>query len=262
MSGTETGVNVSAWERIMEKSCAVYYLIDPETKEIRYVGISVNPRQRYRAHLTTREKSRCACWIKSLRGRCAVPHMRIIAWVQDEEEAKRIEVGLIARLSNLTNLTDGGDGGVLPEACAKMSVSHHGVKLSESHRAAQSAGQRKRYENLEARMKMKVAADRAWSNPESRVRASAASTGRRMPAEACERIRATLMGHKVTEEARAKMSVGHKGKTHSVETRAKMSASHKGHITTEETRQKISFVKRQRAIERIEQEIEILRSQL
>ena len=212
------------------KHYAVYYLIDPETQEKRYVGISNDPYRRFHAHLdaTAHPRRHSACWIRGLQTRGLRPILRVAALVQSQEEAKRVEIALIAQLPGLTNISEGGEGG-------------SGVRWSEERKAAQAARMRERYRDPRARAKLGEATKRGWDNPESRARASKASAGRRMSEEAKTRIATTLTGHAVSTETREKLRRAISGKKHTEETRLKMSQSHRGHLTSEEARLKISI---------------------
>lgn len=211
----------------MSKLCAVYYLVDPETFEIRYVGISTDPRRRYSAHLKDQSHAQrhSSCWIRGLTLRGLKPVLRIAVYTQTQAEAKRIEIALIAKLPNLTNISSGGEGGT-------------NVRWSDERKAAHSARMRERYQDPEARARHGEATKRGWDNPESRARASIASTGRVQSMETRAKKSATLMGHTLSQEAIAKIAASHTGTVASLETRAKMSASHMGHVVSAESRAK------------------------
>lgn len=112
----------------------IYCLQDPDTLEIRYIGKTVNPKQRYSAHL--RDDSQChrANWIKNLRQQNKMPLMAIIEEAVGEYDWQAAEAYWIAWARahglNLTNSTDGGDGVVnlCPEAKARMSTAWIGRK--------------------------------------------------------------------------------------------------------------------------------------
>lgn len=148
-----------------KKLTSLYVLVCPIEKIVRYVGISVDARDRYRRHLKpprqgeSRRKER---WLRSIARRGAQPIMRVVASALDRATATRMEIALIARMreivgKRLTNLTDGGDGtlGVRLTAAAvvargaasrrvwsdpayrlAMSERHRGVAKSDAHRRA------------------------------------------------------------------------------------------------------------------------------
>ena len=90
----------------------IYTLSDPITNEIRYVGKTINIKERYRKHLEniTKRKTYLYSWMKSLNN---FPIMEIIDEVEDDWQFW--EQYWISQLKtwgfNLTNLTKGGDGG-------------------------------------------------------------------------------------------------------------------------------------------------------
>lgn len=195
------------------RPCAVYYLIDPRNEKIRYVGISLDPKRRYLAHLKPVGSRYSACWVRSLIKAGLRPTLRIAVWLQNVEEAKRVEISLIASHSDLTNLSTGGEGG-------------SGVWFSAERRAAHGLRVKERYKDPEARKRHSEAAKLGWENPEARARASLASTGRHMSEEAKVKIKNALLGHAVTDEMRSKLRAANIGRLASVEIRAKMRVAH------------------------------------
>lgn len=101
---------------VQVKSFSIYYLLDPTNGRVRYVGYSRDPGERYGAHLmqSFQRKTHKERWIASLIDRDQYPIMSVRCVVQGAEEAKRIEVLLIASLRqrgvDLVNTTRGGDG--------------------------------------------------------------------------------------------------------------------------------------------------------
>ena len=93
----------------------IYILIDPITLEIRYVGKTNNPYQRFRHHLVSsaNPKSHKRNWINSLREEGLKPIMQIIDEVE-EIEWQFWEQYWIVQLKcwgfDLVNHTAGGDG--------------------------------------------------------------------------------------------------------------------------------------------------------
>lgn len=211
----------------MEKPCAIYYLVDPITSLVRYIGLSVNPIRRYKTHISTLDLAHRSCWVKSLAEQGFTPILRVLVWVQNVEEAKRLEIALIAKHQNLTNISTGGEGGT-------------GVWFSVERRRAHGDRMRERYRNPEARAKQSEAAKKGWENLESRAKASAASTGRMQSSEVRAAKSLKLMGHEVTPESRLKMRLSHTGVPLSEETKAKMSATRMGHTVSLEARAKAS----------------------
>ncbi|WP_395762368.1 GIY-YIG nuclease family protein [Elizabethkingia anophelis] len=75
---------------IKESTHYVYLLKCPLTNVVKYVGVSMNPKVRYRAHLNGFDnKAKCE-WIQSLKSEGLLPVMEIV-----ESCDKRVEVGAI-----------------------------------------------------------------------------------------------------------------------------------------------------------------------
>lgn len=93
----------------------VYSLSDPITEYIKYIGISKNPKERYRKHLTCKGKSLKSNWIKSLLSKEQKPIMTLIDSCNTREEVNIKEKYWIIKYRDwgfdLKNMTDGGDGG-------------------------------------------------------------------------------------------------------------------------------------------------------
>lgn len=199
----------------------IYALIDPRTKEIRYIGKADNPTYRCMKHVyeSLSAKTLKANWVKSLLKEGKRPVVRIIDEVLRSEwqaaEASYIEFyrseGCI-----LVNGTPGGEGvgsgednhmfgKPMPvEIRTRLSVARKGKKLSAEHR-----------------LKMSIAVK-----------------GRRLSKETLEKLRLANLGSKnpmfgkqFSKEYRAKMSAALSreknpffGKSHSSENRVKMRA--------------------------------------
>lgn len=90
----------------------IYELVDPSNGNIRYVGKTVNPKERYRKHLTQKNNSYKNQWLKSI-----YPNKPImdIKGFYPNDIVDFIEIELIdlhlKRGIKLTNITKGGDGG-------------------------------------------------------------------------------------------------------------------------------------------------------
>lgn len=100
----------------MKQTYSVYYLLDPHTEQVRYVGYSKHPSVRYRrAHLKAVRKGHRDNWIRSLLAIGLKPQLSICCILETKEEAVRIEIALIALLRqrgiDLVNTTVGGEGG-------------------------------------------------------------------------------------------------------------------------------------------------------
>lgn len=95
----------------------IYGLIDPNTKELRYVGYSSNIDRRLKEHhrgCYLKNNSHKNNWIKSLLAKGQKAELIIIEEYETEEELPQAEIDMIAYYRfigcDLTNTTDGGDG--------------------------------------------------------------------------------------------------------------------------------------------------------
>lgn len=94
----------------------IYGLIDPRSKLLRYIGRTIDLRDRINSHkqAAVEFSSRHVCqWIKSLWRKGLTPHVVLIEACHGEGAAEEIFHIALARADglDLTNATDGGDGG-------------------------------------------------------------------------------------------------------------------------------------------------------
>lgn len=93
---------------------SLYHLCDPRNGGVRYVGYSHNPDKRFNRHLKDMGSTHKCRWLSSLRTLGLQPILVTVCVLQSAEEAKRMEVAMIAMLRkrgiDLTNTTPGGDG--------------------------------------------------------------------------------------------------------------------------------------------------------
>ncbi len=206
----------------------IYVLLDPLTKEVRYVGKTINSRQRLRKHLTRRENNHKHSWVKSLRTKGLKPIMAIIEEleVEADEQWQPAEQWWIERLRNagcqLTNLNDGGKGGIRPseETRARMRAAHLGKAMPTETRAKISNAHKGVAKSVSTRLKFSRRMI-GWK-PDAATRQKMAENARRLMTP--ERT-AILKAASSTPEARAKMAAALTGKKQSPETKLKRAAS-------------------------------------
>ncbi len=91
----------------------IYTLSDPDTLEIKYVGVTLYPKIRYKQHLNDKKNTKKSCWIKSLNRFNKIPTMNIIE-ISDEnswEDRERYYISHFKSIGHdIKNLTDGGGG--------------------------------------------------------------------------------------------------------------------------------------------------------
>lgn len=92
----------------------IYALIDPFSKEIRYIGKSTRPKERLANHCNEKAKSWRNHWIQSVLRKGKRPEISILETISKDSDwqAKEKEWIKIGREKGwkLTNCTDGGDG--------------------------------------------------------------------------------------------------------------------------------------------------------
>lgn len=91
----------------------IYSLVDPFTKEVRYIGKANNPKARYSAHMSCRDKTNPHknYWIKGLKESGAKPLLKILEETDDKnwEERERYWIAYGNDSGwNLTNIQAGG----------------------------------------------------------------------------------------------------------------------------------------------------------
>lgn len=79
----------------------LYYLICPKEKIVRYVGISKNPYNRLKRHLSDKSKTHKTHWIASLKTKNLLPELKIVVSNVSEEKAKKLEIKHGAELKKL-----------------------------------------------------------------------------------------------------------------------------------------------------------------
>ena len=133
-----------------DKRFSIYYLLDPITGRVRYVGGSCRPSARLEDHLKVRGESHRARWQRQLLVRGLQPIFVIKCVVETEAEMFRIEMALIAKLRAngelLTNMTAGGEGIVSPslEIRAKRSASMIGNTKGVGHKRSEETKEKQR----------------------------------------------------------------------------------------------------------------------
>lgn len=130
-----------------------YYLIDPNTNEVRYVGITHRPKIRLNEHIRTakKKKSHKDKWILCLLNNNQLPIFKIICESESKEIIIQFEKESIVKYNNLTNSTTGGEYFTftsdviekLKEINKGVNNPNYGNKWNENQREKQSL----RYKN-------------------------------------------------------------------------------------------------------------------
>lgn len=192
----------------------VYGLLDPDTLEIRYVGITTyTPEFRLKTHINEAFNGgnrRVHKWIRSLSSKPVSVILEINPENLQESECNWISY-LINLGARLTNGTSGGDGlfNPSPEVREKLSSWQRGRKLTPEHRAKLSEAQRIRFSNSHGPRYGKSTSD------ETKEKLRLANLGKQQSLATIEKRAASLRGktRTMSEEARYNMSVAAKGRT-------------------------------------------------
>jgi len=124
----------------------IYGLIDPFTFKVRYIGKTINLKQRFDRQMNECSNTHRCHWIQSLRKKGKKPTQVVLQQLNDDEDWQAAEIKWIAIAKkygwDLVNGTDGGDGvlNVSGEGRARMLAAWKGrkhkpetlLKLSES----------------------------------------------------------------------------------------------------------------------------------
>lgn len=212
-------------------ACVIYALVDPITRETRYVGKTDRPlTTRLRGHIdcarrTTRPPVRA--WIRGLLNKGLRPEILVIEYV-DDRDWREVEKSKIAQFQanglSLLNSTAGGDGLIgykhSVETRAKIGNLSKGKKRPQHVVDAVVAAHTGAKRSIEARGKMGSAwtADRITAHIDrckkrvmsdmQRLSISLANSGRKHAPEVIEKRVAKLRGRKQTADQKARSGAG------------------------------------------------------
>jgi group I intron endonuclease len=167
-------------------------LVDPETREVRYVGKSVDPENRFHAHLAPshlKDRTHKNAWLRRVVGHGLRPVLLILEEVpagEDENARERFWISFYRECgARLTNGTDGGDG-----TLGRIVSDETREKMARAQRGKKGPPQ----------------------SEETRRKKSEANKGRSHSAETREKLRQGRLGKKHSEESKRKMSEVKRGR--------------------------------------------------
>lgn len=223
------------------KICGVY-LISNKVNGRSYVGISLDIRNRWRAHRKPKPSSSTVLHSAIRKYGVEAFTFEVLEQCAPEilAERERYWIAALGTFPDGYNLTSGGESGrlIADSTKAKLSALNTGVKRGPCppERAAAISAAKKGICTLSREQILAIAAARKGlkRRPESVARSVLARIGFKHSAETKKRMseaqkgRQPWLGRKHSPESRARMSVAQKGRTFSLEALAKMSAARKG----------------------------------
>lgn len=219
-----------------DKSTIIYALIDPVTREVRYIGkTTVKLNVRFTSHLRDTRPSWKLNWLTALRNAGLKPEIGILesmdgdVSLQQWQEAERFWISYLRFLgAKLTNLTSGGEGlsghVFTPDHRKKIGDASRGIKRSPET-CARMAESRKGV-SCEHLKKLSEGRKGKRLSEEHRKKLSGIWLGRKHSTETIARMSAAALGRKCSPETRANMSEAQKNRTS--EHQEKLSASKRG----------------------------------
>jgi group I intron endonuclease len=114
----------------------IYTLSHPITKEVRYVGKTINElSKRLSQHLCDKRINKKVSWIKSLKKQGLTPEIELLETINDNDwkNEEIFYIGYFKMIGfKLVNMTEGGDGvEMTSEIKRKISIKHLGKILSQ-----------------------------------------------------------------------------------------------------------------------------------
>lgn len=186
----------------------IYFLIDPRTGDIRYVG-KTTKKLTYRlmnGHMQDSSRTHKTNWIKSLKKEGLLPEIKLVKICENEDKcnyAEKFYIKLLGRADKsegiLVNATDGGEGTtgrvLSEETKRKISKGNKGKLLG-----------RKLPENVKNKMMKTRSGFSEKKKEEIGRKISEANKGKKMSDETKEKLREINLGRTHSQEIRDKIS--------------------------------------------------------
>lgn len=230
-------------------SYKIYWLSDPETGEMRYVGKTKQTLQkRYYYHCHPDGKSHNTKWINSLLKKSLRPNINVLQTLSSEDDMNMAEVYWIAYFKSvgcrLTNECIGGRGGSIKGKKRKPCSEETKRKISIAKK-----GKKQKLHSEEARKRMSDIKKGKKLSDEHRQKLSLAHKGKKrgpVSEETKRKISVATFGKSRgphSEETKQRISIANTGKKHgfhSEETKQKISITNTGRVLSIETRKRMS----------------------
>lgn len=147
-----------------EKKYSVYFLKDPKTREVRYVGISQNVNKRFRQHITDNKDCYKKRWINKLLNENLLPNLETVDTNLSVEEAFELEKKYIKNFKEIgIKLTNETIGGEAPMADKKHKEETK-LKMSESRKREQNSFFGKKHsDETKNKLKLSLKGRKSWN---------------------------------------------------------------------------------------------------
>jgi len=235
------------------KKPIIYALAEPNSDVIRYVGQTIDLKQRLSAHYTPIrlvQRTHHNDWIKSLKTKDQKADVIILQEASNEDELNQLEIMWIAYCRalgfDLTNGTDGGDGAqrgrsISEEHKKKISIALKGRPCTEEQKiqiSIANSGERNGMfgKTISESTRQKISLSRKGlkmrpCSEEHKRKISLANTGRKFTEEHKRKLSEIAKGRpgkKLSEETKRKIGAASSGRKHTEEAKRKMSEAAKG----------------------------------
>ncbi len=192
----------------------IYALCCPTTKEVKYVGKTIDLVTRIKCHLVEKSNSYKRNWIISLKRKSLRPEVRVLEIINnsDDKDWQQREVWWISKMRSdghkLTNLEAGGLGGgrITEETKSRISAANKGRKPAPHTIAACIASRKGVKASQETLDKMSKAHKGRKPSPPTIAASIKASTGRVVSVETRSKISQSKTGTKRPEHEKQKIS--------------------------------------------------------
>lgn len=194
---------------MIARTWSVYTLSDSRSPDdVRYIGITSQPRRRLRDHKRTHTNTHRSRWVHSVLGAGADVVMVVIVDGLSRDDAISKEIEAIAQYreagANLTNSTQGGDGvvGKTPRVLARMSEIARRNTTPDVIARLQSALRRPEV------ITRKIEGIRAAMTSDVKRRIGNAHRGKVVSQDTRKKISAACRGYKFTHDQHERLLVG------------------------------------------------------
>jgi hypothetical protein len=143
----------------------IYALIDPDTKQVRYIGKTINPKDRPSQHIRDPKRTYKRNWLMTVLKRGKKPEFTILEEVDEREWqiAEKRWISLYRPQGNLTNMTEGGLGG----GSGKRNLTEEGrERLRQSSRSrmlkliSEQEAEKRKLESMSEKQRVKYRQDK------------------------------------------------------------------------------------------------------